>query len=392
MPSTRREFLYSSILIGTATLTNGSIGLSSLLNQLDPVKDGKLVAVLPFFSEGRAGIGKITGEGLNGRLALDLSKLDAKTLITSNNDFYIRTRLPGLLDLNETWRLNIHGLVNSRLSFTVSELQPLVKPMGVHLLECSGNNKGRGLGLISSANWSGIPVIDILNKIDISPKSTRVLISGFDEHSQKILRRTSSTPGASWIFSFEDLESSGAFFATEMNGKSLPPDHGSPIRLVMPGWYGCSCIKWVNEIKLVNDREKPTSQMREYASRTHQNGTPRLAKDFQPAIIDQTAMPIRIEQWLVDNTIEYRIIGILWGGQRPTNNLMIKFNFGQQYQPVESYNHNTNKTWTLWTHTWQPLNSGSYDIQLKIDDSSIRTRRLDNGYYIRTVKIDKAKL
>ncbi len=392
MSSSRREFLYSSIAIGTAALTKGSIGLSSLLNQLDPVKDGKLLAVLPFSGEGRAGIGKIAGEGLNGRLALDLTKLDAKTLITSNNDFYIRTRLPALLDLKEKWRMNIHGLVNSRLSFTVSELQPLVKAMGIHLLECSGNNRGRGFGLISSAKWSGIPVVEILNKIEISPKSTRVLISGFDEHSQKVLRRTSSTPGASWIFTFEDLESSGAFFATEMNGKSLPPDHGSPIRLVMPGWYGCSCIKWVNEIKLVDDTEKATSQMQEYASRTHQDGMPLLAKDFQPAIIDQTAMPIRVEKWLVYDNIEYRIIGILWGGHRPTNKLMIRINSGEGYQPVESFDQITNKTWTLWAHTWKPLNSGSYDIQLRIDDSAIRTRRLDNGYYIRTVKIDKAEL
>ena len=389
MLSKRREFLYSSIVIGTAALTKGTIGLSSLLNQLDPIKDGKLLAVLPFSGEGRAAIGNIIGEGLNGRLALDLTKLDAKTLITPNNEFYIRTRLPALIDLNKSWKIDVHGLVNSRISLSLKDLQSLVRPMEVHLLECSGNNRGRGFGLISSAKWSGIPVIDVLKKIHTSPKSTRVLISGFDEHSPKILRRTSSTPGASWIFTFEDLESSGAFFATEMNGKSLPLDHGFPIRLVMPGWYGCSCIKWVNEIKLVDDTEKPTSQMREFASRTHQDGTPLLAKDFQPAIIDQTAMPIRVEQWLVDDKIEYRIIGILWGGQRPTDKLMIRFNSGEKYQPVESYDHNTNKTWTLWAHTWKPLKPGSYDIQITIDDSSIRTRQLDNGYYIRAVKIDK---
>ena len=60
-------------------------------------------------------------------------------------------------------------------------------------------------------------------------------------------------------------------------------------------WYGCTCIKWLNAITFVDNDAEATSQMQEFAARTHQHGVPKLAKDYKPAIIDQAAMPIRVE-------------------------------------------------------------------------------------------------
>ena len=59
-----------------------------------------------------------------------------------------------------------------------------------------------------------------------------------------------SIPGASWVFPLDTLDKLGAFLAVRMNGEPLPLDHGAPVRLVVPGWYGCAWIKWVNEIRL----------------------------------------------------------------------------------------------------------------------------------------------
>ena len=97
------------------------------------------------------------------------------------------------------------------------------------------------------------------------PKSqaSRVLVTGFDQYATKSM---TSVPGASWVFSIGDLNAAGAFLATEMNGKPLRADHGAPIRLVVPGSYGCACIKWVTAISFVNDAAEATSQMQEYAA------------------------------------------------------------------------------------------------------------------------------
>src|SRR6185436_10905211 len=134
--------------------------------------------------------------------------------------------------------------------------------------------------------------------------ATRVLVSGFDDHSQP---STHSTAGASWIFTLAELAETGAFLATRMNGEPLPRDHGFPLRLVVPGWYGCTCIKWVDAISFVDDDALATSQMQEFASRTMQNGMPALARDYLPAEIDQAAMPVRVEEWNVGGRLAYRV-------------------------------------------------------------------------------------
>ncbi|HET7150813.1 MAG TPA: molybdopterin-dependent oxidoreductase, partial [Candidatus Acidoferrum sp.] len=232
-------------------------------------------------------------------------------------------------------------------------------------------------------NWSGVPLAGILD--DAKPKSgTRVLISGFDRYATE--PRT-SIPGASWIFTPEQLKAAGAFLATDLNGAPTTKDHGSPVRLVVPGWYGCTCIKWVNEIALVSNDARATSQMQEYAGRTQQKGVPELAKDYQPAVIEQAAMPIRVEKWSVGGKIKYRVAGIAWGGSQPVKILQIRFNPEEDYVPVDNFNQVKNDPWTLWTHAWSPKTPGTYMIHLSVKEPVVQARRLDSGYYVRTVEI-----
>ena len=66
---------------------------------------------------------------------------------------------------------------------------------------------------------------------------------------------------------------------------------------------------------------------------------------------------------------------------------MIRFNPEEDYVPVESFAQTKNDPWTFWTHTWSPKEPGTHSIRLAITDPGIRTRRLDSGYYVRTVEI-----
>jgi hypothetical protein len=183
--------------------------------------------------------------------------------------------------------------------------------------------------------------------------------------------------------------------AVRMNGAPLPRDHGFPVRLIVPGWYGCSCIKWVDRIELVADEAPATTQMQEFAARTHQNigqlraHTPPLARDFIPAVIDTAAMPVRVEKWIVDGRITYRITGIIWGGSTPTNALSIRFKTSEPWVRVDDCAMPASTlTWSLWSHTWRPSVPGRYQIVLRVDDPAIRTRRLDLFFYVREIQID----
>jgi len=387
---TRRQFLSSTLKVGAAGVL-GTIGGGALLSacgsaapDLDPFPGGKFLGDIPFEGEGSVQLNVSTGEGLSGRRFLDHSTLTPETLVTSNENFYIRTLYPDQLKRNNPWRIAVNGLVQKPVDLSLDNLLPKATSMGIHLMECAGNDRFSRFGLLSAASWTGIPIFEALEKINILPQAALVRISGFDEHSRPA---HDSKPGASWIFTKEQLEKSGAFLAIEMNDVPLSKDHGAPIRLVVPGWYGCTCIKWVNEITLVADTESSTSQMREFASRTHQSGVPRLARDFIAAVIDQAAMPVRVEKWSLDSKVIYRVVGILWGGVNAARSLAIRFNNHTNYVDVDAYEHQTNGTWSLWTHIWKPDRAGLYRIQLKIDNQSAPTRRLDAGYYVRTVKV-----
>lgn len=383
---TRRSLLKAILLSGSGWALDfaGFAWPAPQPRQKDPLAGGKQVGTVDFVNEPSVPFDVPQGSELDGRLYTDLTLLDSKDAVTLAKKFYVRTRASELLPDSASWQVKLGGLVERPASLAIESLRKTAKPMGAHLMECAGNVRQARFGLLSVGDWGGIPVAEILDHVRAKSTAMRVLISGFDNYAQE--SRT-SVPGASWVFTREQLERAEAFLATELNGNPLAPDHGAPVRLVVPGWYGCTCIKWVNEITFVGEDAESTSQMREYAGRTAQKGLPELARDFHPAVIEQAAMPVRIEKWSVAGKIRYRVAGIAWGGKQPVKVLQIRFNPEEGYVPVDNFHQVKNDPWTLWTHDWSPKMPGNYAIRLSVKEPVVQARRLDSGYYVRSVEI-----
>ena len=382
LPLTRREFLSSAFLAPT-------------LARLQPLAGGRLVGTVPFGDAElpQTPLNRLLGAGLDARLFTDLTALAPDRLVTPSEHFFVRTATPPTLPDAGSWRIDVAGLVETAPPLSLESLTGLGHASGRYLIECAGNADPNNYGLISVADWEGVPVAAVLDRLRPTTPKHRILVVGFDiENTPQQTSRT-SLPGASWIFTRDDLRQ--ALLATRMNGTPLPREHGAPVRLVIPGWYGCACIKWVTRIELVGDEAAPTTQMWEFANRTHQPSDPddrteppRLARDYIPAVIDTAAMPVRIERWEVGGKTVYRVIGVIWGGNAPTNALAIRFKPGQPWQPVDDCPMpKTTLTWSLWTHQWRPTDPGNYDIVLRVTDPAVRTRRLDLFYYVRKVTI-----
>jgi DMSO/TMAO reductase YedYZ molybdopterin-dependent catalytic subunit len=385
----RRELLRSSLLASGALLT----GFDRIYlrepgqgAQVGSLSGGKMIGTVEFTGEARVPMGTAFGEELDGRMYTDLSKLTDENPLLPADEFYIRTRASQYLANQKPWSVAVGGLVEKSLTITIADLQKLAKPMGLHLMECAGNTRQIHFGMMSVADWTGVPISEVLDGVKSRREATRVLVSGFDRYATTSVN---SVPGASWVFTLDELKAAKAFLATEMDGHALTADHGAPVRLVMPGWYGCACIKWVNEITFVDDTAPATSQMQEYAARTMQNGVPQAAKDYQPAIVDHAAMPIRIEKWSVGGKIAYQVKGILWGGYVPVKTLEIRFNPEQDYVPVETFRQSVKDSWSFWSHSWKPSETGKYLIRLRVKEPRVVTRRLDSGYYLRAVEIEE---
>jgi DMSO/TMAO reductase YedYZ molybdopterin-dependent catalytic subunit len=388
-PFTRRDFLSAALLLPTLARQTSE---ARLIGEVPLVAPG--VSAPPF--------GRLLGDGLDARLFTDLSAIRPSSASgrpepvegrspppsTPTDQFFVRTAAPKALPA--AWSLTLAGLVQAPASLTLRDLEPLISTSGRYLMECSGNSDPSNFGLISTADWEGVPLAALLDRVKPSSGASRVLVSGVDDMSAT--PRT-SLPGASWIFTRDELQR--AMLAVRMNGAPLPRDHGFPIRLIVPGWYGCSCIKWVDRIELVPDEAPAPTQMQEFAARTHQDigklraHTPPLARDFVPAVIDTAAMPVRVEKWLVDGRVTYRITGIVWGGSKPTNALSIRFKTSEPWVRVdECAMPASTLTWSPWSHTWHPAAPGRYQIVLRVDDPTIRTRRLDLFFYVREIQID----
>ncbi len=258
--------------------------------------------------------------------------------------------------------------------------------MGTHLLECAGNSRGIRFGLMSAARFAGVGLERLLDRLQLRPRASRVLVSGFDEHA---VLESGSLSGASWVFGLDEVREAGAFLATEMNGAPLTADHGHPLRLVVPGWYACTAIKWVNEIVIVDDEALATDHMREYAGRTHQDPAgPTLAREFQPARIDPAALPVRVEKLSSEaGGIAYRVVGVVWGAPIPARALRIRLGGQMPYAPVQRVEGDASGPWRLWSHTVESLAPGRYRIELAIQGAATPTRRLDSGFYAREVQI-----
>ncbi len=383
----RRQFFQSTTLSAGAVLLglDHSIFIDGFAQQLpDSLAGGRLLGRIEFRNEGPVEMDTAFGSELDGRLFTTLSDLSVKNLVTPAERFYLRTRASKILPEPAHWAIKVGGLVAEPHKLLVADLLASAKPLGLHLMECAGNTRAAHFGMISVGEWKGVPISEILDAAKPKATSTQVLVSGFDRY---VGNSVTSTPGASWIFKRDQLIGSNAFLATHLNSQALSPDHGAPIRLVVPGWYGCTCIKWVDQISLVDDSAESTPQMLEYAGRTHQIGSPALAKDFLPARIDHAAMPIRVEKWQVGGKSRYRVAGILWGGSESVRALRIRFNPEEEYVPVDSLATPQTTPWTLWSHAWSPAAPGIYTIRLAISDPPVHPKRLESGYYARSVEI-----
>jgi DMSO/TMAO reductase YedYZ molybdopterin-dependent catalytic subunit len=194
----------------------------------------------------RAGVGRLTPASPAPALpaGADFAGSGSARFITANRDFYrIDTALTLPRVAANDWRLRIHGLVDEPVEYTFGDIRARALVERPVTLACVSNEVGGGL--ISNAEWIGVPLRDLLLEAGVKPGADQLFSTSVDGF-------TAGTP----VDALLDANR-GALLAIGMNGEPLPQEHGFPARMVVPGLYGyVSATKWVVDMELTTFADK----------------------------------------------------------------------------------------------------------------------------------------
>jgi len=157
-----------------------------------------------------------------------------------------------------TWRLRVGGNVQRELSLSLDALRARPPQTLAVTLECAGNGRARLIPrpisqpwlneAVSTAEWTGTPLPGVLADAGLKQGSVEVVFTGADhgvekEHEHDYARS----------LTVADATRPEVLLAYEMNGRPLEPQHGFPLRLIVPGWYGMAHVKWLTRIDAVRE-------------------------------------------------------------------------------------------------------------------------------------------
>jgi DMSO/TMAO reductase YedYZ molybdopterin-dependent catalytic subunit len=298
-------------------------------------------------------------------------------VVMPNAHFYVRNhfQIP-LLDAS-TWRLDVSGLVERPLSLSLRDLRSLPSQTAVVTLECAGNGRylvdppapGEQwrLGAVSTAEWTGVPLAEVLGRA--GPKSTakEVVFRGADN---------GEVDGRSGPIQFERSLSldmaheGGAILAYAMNGEAVPLQHGHPVRLILPNWYGVASVKWLTQIELVDGSFAGYFQSDKYHYEWENEGErPRRPVTLQRvrSLITEPSPDEHVPPG------EVAIRGVAWSGAAPIARVDVSLD-GGPWQEARLVGDRHRQSWQWWELLTRLDVVGSVRIRARATDLAGRSQ------------------
>ena len=173
-----------------------------------------------------------------------------------------------------TWTVRIGGAVERELELSLADLVGREQHTVRVTLECAGNGR-TGVqprpvsqpwitGAVGTADWSGVRLGDLLAEAGVTADAVDVVFRGADHGVDHAVEQDYERG-----LSLADALDRDVLVATAMNGQPLPPQHGHPVRLVVPGWYGMASVKWLREIRVIDRTYDGFQNAVSYRLQTH---------------------------------------------------------------------------------------------------------------------------
>jgi DMSO/TMAO reductase YedYZ molybdopterin-dependent catalytic subunit len=252
-------------------------------------------------------------------LNLEMPFETTDNFITPTKSFYVRTHFPIPKIDRDAWWLHVEGEVEKPFAIDYEELLKLESLTVPVTLECAGNNRNFlepkvkgvqwGLGAVGTAEWTGVPLSVLLNRAVVRSSAREVILEGADHG---MLDDPKSPPGELRFSRSVSLEKArrDVLLAYRMNGNDLPPEHGFPVRAIVPGWYAMASIKWLQRIIVTDQPFAGYYQTLDYSYWKRRGDVAELSPVTELQIKAEIAKPAQSDKVPANSTV--RIHGAAW--------------------------------------------------------------------------------
>src|SRR5688572_2066868 len=266
------------------------------------------------------------------------------------------------------FRLTVSGLVDRPLSLSLAELQKMRRTELVFGFECSGNRRPLQ-GLTSNGRWTGVPLRAVLERAGVKKEAQEVVFFGADHGDEEVEFRGQVTKvnqqfGRSLLR--DKALSPEPLLVYALNGEPLTRHQGFPLRLLVPGWYGVSNVKWLSEIHVQEDRYLGKYQARWY--RTLKGETVNGEVKWKETAISTLHLKSFIARVSRDGS-RHKVFGIVLNDGTPIKSVEVRVDDGP-WQPATLDPATTahKYSWKQFNYTWNGATPGEHTLVSRVTD------------------------
>jgi DMSO/TMAO reductase YedYZ molybdopterin-dependent catalytic subunit len=305
------------------------------------------------------------------RRMLDLRKIDGS--LTPNDQFFFIQHYDRPEIDAASYKLKLTGLVSKPMELSLADLQSM-RPLDlVNGYECSGNSGGAVQGLSSNGRFTGVRLRDVLRRAGVDEAAREVVFFGTDKGAEDVVFRQQTLKVQQQFarsITLENAMKPEPLLAWALNGKPLDRDHGAPLRLIMPGWYGVANVKWLAEIHLQENRFLGNFQARWYRTVRAVGGSGELTDaGTQFVETEVTHMNVKSVIARVRKTGDsHQVLGFVLNDGTPLKSVEVKIDDGP-WQKATLDPANTQFSWKLFSYKWDGATPGDHTIVSRATDA-----------------------
>lgn len=284
----------------------------------------------------------------------------------------------------EDWQLKIGGLVSNPVSLSLDEIKERPAVTMPVTMECAGN--GRALlsprsisqpwlvGAIGTAEWTGTPLRGILENAGLNSSAAEILFTGLDRGVQgeevQYYQRS---------LSLEDATREEVILVYEMNGAPLEPQHGYPLRLIVPGWYGMTSVKWLDRVEAIAEPFQGY-QMDSYRYRQKTDESGEAVTEIRVrSLLIPPGIPDFLTRTRVVEAGKVTLTGRAWAGRLGVARVEVSTDGGHTWSDGELGEQVGPFAWRSWSYNWH-ARSGKHTLCVRATDTKGNVQPVDQPW------------